>query len=187
MSRGAASGSPIGPVERDSDSIPGQGRSPGEGNGKPAVVLTGKSHGQRSLEGYGSQGHKRIRHNLETNTRTHTHTPSSSPAEILKWLGSAVLMFGSSGLCLPICHSTSFESLVDIYESHHATLFPQLIRLRVANENSNRGQQTREMSEVGWLQNSESSQILSNRGQQTRERVKWAGFRILKVYRFSVV
>ena len=34
-------------------SIPGLGRSPGEGNGKPIpVFLPGKSHGQRSLPGY---------------------------------------------------------------------------------------------------------------------------------------
>ena len=34
---------------RDSGSIPGSGRSPGEGNGK---FLPGKFHGQRSLAGY---------------------------------------------------------------------------------------------------------------------------------------
>ena len=34
----------------DSGSIPGSGRSPGEGNGKPtAVFLPGESHGQRCL------------------------------------------------------------------------------------------------------------------------------------------
>ena len=32
--------------------IPGSGRSPGEGNGTP-VFIPGKSHGPRSLEGYG--------------------------------------------------------------------------------------------------------------------------------------
>ena len=37
----------------DPDLIPGLGRSPGEGNGKPTpVLLPGKSHGQRSLVGY---------------------------------------------------------------------------------------------------------------------------------------
>ena len=35
-------------------SVPGLGRSPGEGNGKPIpVFLPGKSHGWRSLVGYG--------------------------------------------------------------------------------------------------------------------------------------
>ena len=38
----------------DVDSIPGPGRSPGEGNGYPLTpaVLPGKSHGQRSPAGY---------------------------------------------------------------------------------------------------------------------------------------
>ena len=34
---------------KDTGSIPGSGRSPGVGNGNP--VLSGKSHGQRSLAG----------------------------------------------------------------------------------------------------------------------------------------
>ena len=37
-------------------SIPGLGRSPGEGNGP--VFLPGKAHEQRSLLGYGPWGHK---------------------------------------------------------------------------------------------------------------------------------
>ena len=42
--------------------IPGLGRYPGEGNGNPLtpVFLPGKSHGQRSLVGYSSQGHKEL-------------------------------------------------------------------------------------------------------------------------------
>ena len=38
--------------------IPGSGRSPGEGNGNPLQYscLPGKSHGQRSLEGYSPWG-----------------------------------------------------------------------------------------------------------------------------------
>ena len=38
---------------RDSDSIPGSGRSPGVGNGNP---LPGESHRQRSLAGYSPWG-----------------------------------------------------------------------------------------------------------------------------------
>jgi len=38
-------------------SIPGSGRSPGEGNGNP-VFLPGESHGWRSLVGYSPQGCK---------------------------------------------------------------------------------------------------------------------------------
>ena len=43
----------------DPGSIPGLGRSPGEGNGKPTPVsLPGKSHGHRSLMGCSPWGHK---------------------------------------------------------------------------------------------------------------------------------
>ena len=41
----------------DLSSIPGSGRSPGEGRGIP-VFLPGKFHGQRSLVGYSPWGHK---------------------------------------------------------------------------------------------------------------------------------
>ena len=40
--------------------IPGSGRSLGEGNGNPLIVLPGKSHGQRSLLGYSPYGHKEL-------------------------------------------------------------------------------------------------------------------------------
>ena len=40
-------------------SIPGSGRSPGEGNWQPTpVLLPGESHGGRSLVGYSPWGHK---------------------------------------------------------------------------------------------------------------------------------
>ena len=43
----------------DLGSIPGLGRSPGEGNGYSLqLFLPGKFHGQRSLVGYSPQGHK---------------------------------------------------------------------------------------------------------------------------------
>ena len=38
--------------------IPGSGSFPGEGNGSPLVFLPGKSHGQRSLVGCSTWGHK---------------------------------------------------------------------------------------------------------------------------------
>ena len=51
----------------DAVSIPGSGRSPGEGNGNPLpVVLPGKSHDQRSLAGYRPLGCKRVRQDLGT-------------------------------------------------------------------------------------------------------------------------
>ena len=43
----------------DPGSIPGLGRSPGEGNGNP-VFLPGESHGQRRLAGYSPWGHKEL-------------------------------------------------------------------------------------------------------------------------------
>ena len=43
----------------DPGSIPGSGRSPGEGKWQPTpVFLPGKSHGQESLVGYSQWGHK---------------------------------------------------------------------------------------------------------------------------------
>ena len=49
----------------DASLIPGLGRSPGEGNGNPLQCsCLGNSHGQRSLAGYRSWGHKRVGHDL---------------------------------------------------------------------------------------------------------------------------
>ena len=46
---------------RDMGSIPGLGRSPGEGNGNPLQYsCLENSHGQRSLEGYSLWGHKEL-------------------------------------------------------------------------------------------------------------------------------
>ena len=80
----------------------------------------------------------------------------SSSVEILKWLESTAPMIGNSGLCWPVCHSMSFEYLVDAHESHHATLLPQFLRVRVEMKKTYWGQEMREMSEVGWVQNSGS-------------------------------
>ena len=45
----------------DLGSIPGLGRSPGEGNGNPLqLFLPGKSHGQRSLVGYSPRSRKEL-------------------------------------------------------------------------------------------------------------------------------
>ena len=45
----------------DLGSVPGSGRSPGEGNGNPPVFLPGECYGQRSLVGYSPRG-CRVRH-----------------------------------------------------------------------------------------------------------------------------
>ena len=48
--------------KRDTGSIPGLGRSPGEGNGSPLQYYfsPGKTHGQRSLAGYSPWGCKEL-------------------------------------------------------------------------------------------------------------------------------
>ena len=56
----------------DTGSIPGSGRSPGEGNGNPLQYpCTGKSHGQRSLVGCSPWGRKEL--DLTKHTHTHIH------------------------------------------------------------------------------------------------------------------
>ena len=44
---------------RDVGSIPGSGRSPGEGHGNPVHSCLESPHGQRSLIGYNPWGHKK--------------------------------------------------------------------------------------------------------------------------------
>ena len=47
---------------RDRGSVPGVGRSLGEGNGNPTpVLLPRKAYGQRSLVGYSPWGSQRVR------------------------------------------------------------------------------------------------------------------------------
>ena len=59
---------------RDLGSIPGFGRSPGEGNGSPPILLPGKFHGQRNLEGSSPWGRKESDRNEYVCVRPHTHT-----------------------------------------------------------------------------------------------------------------
>ena len=57
----------------DVGSIPGSGRSPGGGNGKPTpVFLPGESHGQRSLVSYSPWGCSRVGHDLATKQQQQT-------------------------------------------------------------------------------------------------------------------
>ena len=53
----------------DSVSVPGLGRSPGEGNGNLFQYSCGESQGQRSLVGSSPQGHKE----QDTTGKLHTH------------------------------------------------------------------------------------------------------------------
>ena len=65
---------------RDVSSIPKSKKCPGMGNGNPLQYsLPGKLHGQRSLAGYSTWDHKRVKHNWATShvcvcARTHAHT-----------------------------------------------------------------------------------------------------------------
>lgn len=52
------------PANSDVSSSPRLVRSPEKRNGNSLSILVGKSHGHRSLAGYGSWGYKRVRHNL---------------------------------------------------------------------------------------------------------------------------
>ena len=47
-------------VAGDTGSVPGLGRSPGEGNGYTRVFLPGEFHGQTNLAGYSPWGHKEL-------------------------------------------------------------------------------------------------------------------------------
>ena len=52
----------------DAGSIPGLGKIPWKRKWQPSpVLLSGKSHGQRSLVGFSPWGHKRVRYDLATN------------------------------------------------------------------------------------------------------------------------
>ena len=67
----------------DPGSIPGSGRSPGEGNGNP-LQYSGLEdpHGWRSLVGYSPQGHKES----DTTERLHFHRAGPHPGCPLQWL-----------------------------------------------------------------------------------------------------
>ena len=57
--------------ERDTGSIPGSGRFPGEGNGNPLQYSCLGNPRERSLADYSPWGHK-VRHNLATKQQQHT-------------------------------------------------------------------------------------------------------------------
>ena len=64
---------------RDAGSIPRSGRSPGVGNGNPPqYFLPGKFHGERSLVGYSSWGHKES----DRTERVHTHAKTKVRPEM---------------------------------------------------------------------------------------------------------
>ena len=68
---------------RDVGSIPGLGRSPGEGNGNPPTFLSEESHGQRSLVGGSPVGCKELD---TTEATSHTCTPAYRHYGLSWWL-----------------------------------------------------------------------------------------------------
>ena len=65
---------------RDVGSNPGSGKSPGEENGNPLQFLPGESHGQRSLAGYSSLGHKESDTTEDLSTHVCIYTYMSPPS-----------------------------------------------------------------------------------------------------------
>ena len=100
--------------------ISGSGRFPGEGNGNPTPIsLPGKSHGQKSLEGYSSWGLKRVGCNLATKQQADSSLlqqlkrlrdepgPVSSPS----WLNSlGMSFFQTCGPHAPSCFLAPLRS-----------------------------------------------------------------------------
>ena len=63
--------------------IPGSGRSPGEGNGKPTpVFLPGECHGQRDPGGLETTGLQSVRHDWGTNT---SHSLYTQIHKLTRW------------------------------------------------------------------------------------------------------
>ena len=56
---------------RDMGSIPGSGRSPGGGHGKPLQLSSGESPWTEEPDSLQSMGLQRVRHDIATNTHTH--------------------------------------------------------------------------------------------------------------------
>ena len=84
------------------DSIPGSGRSPGEGNGNP--LLPRKSHGWRSLVGYSPWGRKE----LDTTEGVHSL--------VLYWATLCVYAQSCPTLCNPMDCGPSGSSVHGIFQ-----------------------------------------------------------------------
>ena len=83
----------------DAGSIPGSGRSPGEGNWQPSpVFLPGKSHEQRSLAHYSPWGHKESDATWQLSMRALDQPASGSAEHGAKSSGSGAseFVFGST-------------------------------------------------------------------------------------------
>ena len=85
---------------RDVSSIPGSGRSPGVGNGKPSpVFLPGKFHGQRRLVGYSPWGHRELDMTEWLSANKNTQWNILQPQEMIwrrEWQPTPVSLPGES-------------------------------------------------------------------------------------------
>ena len=92
-------------------SIPGLGRSPGGGHGNILQYSCLENpHGQRSLAGYSSGGHKQ----LDTTKWAHIHTPKNELECRYFFSDSALLhtalsLIGKNGDNLPLCSAQRNE------------------------------------------------------------------------------
>ena len=108
----------------DPGSIPGWGRSPGEGNGNPLQLsLHGKSHGQRGLVGCGPRGHKESGTIEQLTPHDQHFTSQIWFANIFLESFVLVSMRGSSSLfmcCLSSCYqgNTGIREGVGSVSSH---------------------------------------------------------------------
>ena len=95
----------------DPGSVPGLGRSPGEGNGHPLQYsCLEESHGQRSLRVMGSQ---RVRHDWETNTELGIGLQKEirhNPYPVSQWFQASGIKRSPEYWCSLPFLSTSFNT-----------------------------------------------------------------------------
>ena len=92
----------------DSGSIPGPGRSPGEGNGHPLQYFClGKSHGQRSLVGYSPRGH-RVGHDRGSTPLKDSHQGSG-----WQWQRTERSQSIALSLMVPLCRTSCQQWVLD--------------------------------------------------------------------------
>ena len=97
----------------DQDSIPGSGKSPGEGNGNTSLLLPRKFHGWRSLMGYSSRDHKES----DMTERLHfsfTFFTSWTTREAHSWLMLKLLLLWNLSHFPPIYGRSQFQSCIEI-------------------------------------------------------------------------
>ena len=106
----------------DTGSIPGLGRSPGEGNGNP--LLPGKSHGQRSLVGYSLWRCKES--DMTEQLSTHVHALISFSSQSCVPIFSIQFGHSHSKVLLLIPKSDNhFSNYMKCYVGHISSRLPK--------------------------------------------------------------